>query len=244
MEQPSMTQKTIKTTNLSAILTATVAILLLALLVALSYKPLYNHFAGPFEISAEELFLYQGPNDTLRTHVTIRPDVALDTNFYYYEKQEGGSEKVIHSYYVLLFDEHLLLAKYPGTGKGDIFNPEPVTGKIVNLTDKENTEVLQTLKTEFPNLKDAFLPYVLDTTVNNSPVWFMIIGIAVVAGFAIWSVFNLIRRSCNSRQITPDVDNQMTGLVAADIESLGETDFAEPDFEQAQEKEQTNDATV
>ena len=195
MEQSSMTQKATKNTNLSAILTATVTLLLLALLVAVSFKPLYNHFKGPFEVPADDLFSYQGPDDTLRTFVTIHPNVALDTNFYYYEKQEDGSEKVIHSYYALLFDDRLLLAKYPGSGKGDIFTPAPVTGNIVNLTDVENTEVLQSLKAEFPNLKDAFLPYLLDTTVNNGPIWFMIVGIAVLAGLAIWSVVSLIRRT-------------------------------------------------
>ncbi len=236
MEQSYMTQKATRNSNLSAILTAAIAVLLLALLVTVSIKPLYNHFAGPFEVSAEALFSYQGPDGTLRTYVTIHPNVALDTNFYYYEKQEDGSEKVIHSYYALLFDDRLLLAKYPGSGKGDIFTPEPITGNIVNLTDAENAEVLQSLKADYPNLKDAFLPYLLDTTVKSSPVWLLIAGIAILTGFAIWSVVNLVRcsRVSSSLPIVHDLPSDgenllvKNGQVPAEMGDLIENDHPNP----------------
>ena len=194
--QPSSTiRKAMKSTNLSVIITTSVAILLLALLTIFGIKPLYNHFAGPFDVTAEELISYQGPQDTLHTNVIAHPSVALDTQFYYYEAQEDGSEKILHSYYALLFDDRLLLAKYPGNNRGDILDPEPVSGKIVSLTETEKTEILQTLISEFPNLQDAFLPYMLDTTPNNTPVWSMIIGIAVLAALSIWSLITLIRRT-------------------------------------------------
>jgi hypothetical protein len=194
--QPSSTiRKAMKSTNLSVIITTSVAILLLALLTIFGIKPLYNHFAGPFDVTAEELISYQGPQDTLHTNVIAHPSVALDTQFYYYEAQEDGSEKILHSYYALLIDDRLLLAKYPGNNRGDILDPEPVSGKIVSLTETEKTEILQTLISEFPNLQDAFLPYMLDTTPNNTPVWSMIIGIAVLAALSIWSLITLIRRT-------------------------------------------------
>ena len=198
MEQPSTAQQSAKSTNCTAVITAAIAILLFVLMVATSIKPLYNYFGGPFDVTAEELISYQEPSDTFRTTVRTHPNVALDTNFYYFEKQEDGSEKIIHSYYALLFEDHLLLAKYPGPGKGDNLQPGPVTGKIVKLTDEENTQVLQALKEEFPNLKDAFLPYLLDTTGNDRSIWLSIIGIAILAVFAIFSLVNLIRRSGDS----------------------------------------------
>ena len=206
MEQNSTIQKLIKSTKLTAIITAAVAILLLALLVAFNIKPLYNHFAGPFEVSSGELISYQGPKDTFRTYVTTQPNVALDTNFYYYEKQEGGSEKVIHSYYALMFDDRLLLAKFPGAARGDILQPEPVTGRIVRLSDQENTQVLQALMEEFPNLEEAFLPYILDTTANNGSVWLSIFGIAILLGLSIWSLVNLIRRSGNPSKLPIEIE--------------------------------------
>ena len=125
------------------------------------------------------------------------PDIALDTGFYFFEKQEDGSEKIIHSYYALLFDEHLLLAKYQGAGKGDLLEPEPITGRIVKLTEEEQTTVLQTLIVDYPNLTDAFLPYLLDTTASSGSVWLTIIGIAVLAALSIWSLIRVVRRSVN-----------------------------------------------
>jgi len=198
MEQNSTIQKAIKSTNLTALIIAAVAILLLALLVAFRIKPLYNRFVGPFEVISEELISYQGPQDTFRTYVTGQPSVALDTNFYLYEKQEDGSNKVIHSYYALMFDDRLLLAKFPGAARGDILQPEPVTGKIVTLSDQENAQVLQALMEEFPNLEEVFLPYILDTTANDGSVWLAIIGIVILLGLTIWSLINLIRRSGDS----------------------------------------------
>jgi len=198
MEQNSTIQKLIKSTKLTAIITAAVAILLLALLVAFNIKPLYNHFAGPFEVSSEELISYQGPQDTFRTYVTTYPDVALDTGYFYKTVLDNGTEFVGHSYYALLIDDRLLMAKYPGSGRGDILQPGAVTGKIVRLTYEENREVLQALTDEFPNLEEAFLPYILDTTQNNGTVWLSIIGIAILLGLSIWSLINLIRRSGDS----------------------------------------------
>ena len=198
MEQSSTIRKAMKSANLSLIIAAAAATLLLALLVVVSIKPLYNNFAGPFEVTAEELISLQGPEDTIRTYVTTHPEIALDTNFYYFEEQEGGGEKIIHSYYALLFDENLLLAKYPGAGKGDIVDPEPVTGRIVRLTDTENIEVLQALITEFPNLKDTFLPYMLDTTANTGTVWLSIVGMAILSIISIWNLVSLTRRSINA----------------------------------------------
>lgn len=198
MEQSSTIRKAMKNANLTAVITAAIVFLLLALLVVFSIKPLYNHFAGPFDVTAEELISYQGPEDTLRTYVTTHPEIALDTNFYYFEEQEGGVEKIIHSYYALLFDENLLLTKYPGAGKGDLLDPEPVTGRIVRLTDSENIEVLQALITEFPNLEDTFLPYMLDTTAKTGAGWLSIAGMAILAIILIWNLVSLIRRSSDA----------------------------------------------
>ena len=237
MEQSSNVQKAAKSTNLTAVITAAIAILLFALMVAFSIKSLYNHFAGPFDVTAEELISYQGPGDTFLTSVRTHPNVALDTNFYYFEKQEDGSEKIIHSYYALLFEDRLLLAKYPGPGKGDNIQPGPVTGKIVRLTDEENTQVLQALTEEFPNLKDAFLPYLLDTTGNDEFVWLSIIGIAFLAVFAIFSLVHLIGRSGDNFQAdAPQVPTNMDSLV--------ENDYPEPSPDRAQELEQTTDTSA
>ncbi len=204
MEENSAAQKAIKSTGFNAVIFTAIAILLLILLVAFNIKPLYNHFAGPFEVTSQELISYQGPQDTFRTHVTTHPDVALDTNFYYYEKQEGGAERVIHSYYALMLDDRLLLAKLPGSSKGDLLQPEPVTGRIVDFSNEEKTKVLQALAAEFPNLSDVFLPYLLDTTANEGSVWFSIIGILILLGLSIWSVVNLLKRSSGSSDLPTD----------------------------------------
>jgi len=92
MEQPSTVKNSAKSTNLTAVITAAIAILLFALMVATSIKPLYNHFAGPFDVTAEELISYQGPGDTFRTSVTTHPNVALDTNFYYLKTRRWQRE--------------------------------------------------------------------------------------------------------------------------------------------------------
>jgi len=93
MEQPSTVKNSAKSTNLTAVITAAIAILLFALMVATSIKPLYNYFAGPFDVTAEELISYQGPGDTFRTSVTTHPNVALDTNFYYFENKKMAARK-------------------------------------------------------------------------------------------------------------------------------------------------------
>lgn len=158
MEQQSTIHKAVKTTNLGMVLPTLVAILLLLLLAVGSAKPLFNHFAGPFDITSEELVSINDPKDTFRTYVTVRPDFALDTTFYYYETQDDSSEKIIHSYYALQFGERLLLARYPGAANGDIRTPKPFTGRIVRLSDEEKTSVLQAWSPSIPLLRVYFCP--------------------------------------------------------------------------------------
>jgi len=197
MEQSSTIRKAMKSANLSLIIAAIAATLLLALTVVISVKPLYNHFAGPFDVTAEELISIQGSEDTFRTYIRVHPEIALDTGFYYYEGQENGTEKIMYSYYALLLKDNLLLTKYPGTNKGDILNPEPVTGRIARFSEAENTEVLKTLINDYPNLKDAFLPFLLDTMPGSGSAWSTIIGIAALAVISIWILIRLLRRSTN-----------------------------------------------
>jgi len=227
MEQNSTVQKAIKSSNLTALVLAAIAILLLALLVAFNIKPLYNHFTGPFEVSSEELISYQGPQDTFRTYVTTYPIMVLDTSYYLFEKLDNGTKFISHSYYALLFDDRLLLAKFPGSGRGDDLQPGPVTGKIVRLTNEEKIQVLEALKEEYPNLKEVFLPYLLDTTADYGSVWLSIVGIAILFVFSVLSLVNLIRCSVDQQQ------------VPADTENLVENDFPEQDPDQIQEQDQS-----
>jgi len=232
MEQSSTIQKAIKSTKLTALILAAITILLLAFLVAFNIKPLYNHFTGPFEVSSEELISYQGPQDTFRTYVTTYPIMALDTSYYLFEKLDNGTEFISHSYYALLFEDRLLLAKYPGSGKGDDIQPGPVTGKIVKLTNKEKIQVLEALKEEYPNLKEVFLPYLLDTTADSGSGWLSIVGIAILFALSILSLVNLIRRS--SDKLLANAEQ-----VPSDLEYLIKNDFPEPYPEQIQEQDQS-----
>lgn len=224
MEQQSTIHKAVKTTNLGMVLPTLVAILLLLLLAVGSAKPLFNHFAGPFDITSEELVSINDPKDTFRTYVTVRPDFALDTTFYYYETQDDSSEKIIHSYYALQFGERLLLARYPGAANGDIRTPKPFTGRIVRLSDEEKTSVLQALVTEYPTLEGVFLPFLLDATGSGESVLPMIVGLLVLAGFVAWNLIKLFGSVANLskhpvakslsrfgdwRQMAQEIDTQM-----------------------------------
>jgi len=197
MEQKTAIQKAIRSSNLNTVIIAAVVLVSLVILVGVSGKTLYNHFFGPFDVANEELTSIQGPGDTFRTYVTTHPEASLDTGFYYYEEKSDGSEEIQHSYHALLFGDRLLLVKYPGSVQGDTANPDPVTGKIVKLSSMEQSEVLQALTDEFPNLEEAFLPYMLDTVENNGTVVLAIIGIVILTALAVWSIINLIRRSGN-----------------------------------------------
>ena len=67
MEQQSTIHKAVKTTNLGMVLPTLVAILLLLLLAVGSAKPLFNHLAGPIDVTSEELASINDPKDTFRT---------------------------------------------------------------------------------------------------------------------------------------------------------------------------------
>ena len=197
MEQSSTIRQAMKSANLNAVIKAAIASLLLVLLVGFSVKSLYNHFAGPFEVTNKQLISFQGPQDTFHTYVTTQPRLAVNTGIYFYEVQDDNVEKILYSYYALQFDDRFLLAKYPGVSSGDIIRPKIVTGKIVRMTDKEELEVLQPLKDEDPGLDNVFLPYMLDTTGNNDSIWLSIIGIVIMFSFFIWSLVNLLQHATN-----------------------------------------------
>lgn len=195
MEQHLTIKRAIRESNLNAVISAAVVLLLLVGVLAISAKTLFNHFAGPFEVTAEALISFQQPSDTFRTYVTTHPKASLDTGRYYYVKQKDGSEVVVHSYHALVFQQRLLLVKYPGLRTGDEYDPGPITGMIAKISDQEQENVIQSLTQEYPHLDGIFLPYLLDTVVNTTPARISIGGVALLLGLLIWRLINVARRS-------------------------------------------------
>ncbi|MFZ6027498.1 MAG: DUF6709 family protein [Chloroflexota bacterium] len=125
----------------------------------LGARYLYNMLLGPFPISQVDLLARQDADDTLQYYVTVEGDDHADTGFTYVSKTDSGKETTEAYYHVLLVDENFLLIK---SKTAEVDNT--VTGALVNVPAETQTEVIDELEKEVPEIKGAFLPMMLDAT--------------------------------------------------------------------------------
>ena len=144
---------------------------LVALLLSGTYY--YNFCLGPFPITEQTLTSLRSADQVSKRFVVIHIDNAVDYEVQEVETRRNGRERVLATYYSVIFGEKLLLVKAPPDAHASEFS-----GYLENLSDyhKGQREVLAKFIAKDPGSRGAYLPVMLDAVDVRTPGW---IGLAV-----------------------------------------------------------------
>lgn len=135
---------------------------------------LYNFISGPFTVEKDQLIQAKSLGDLKQQFITVKGDEEIVDTGYQYVTGSGSDEKIESYYEALVLDDKLLLVKSGSLLEGQT----TVTGGLTELPSDVQREVIADLEREYPNLKDTFLPFMLDTGNYRLPGF---IGLAVAA---------------------------------------------------------------
>lgn len=152
-------EKTIKRLNLNTILFSLFFLLLVIGIAGLSWRYIHNFLYGPFPISRNEILSLSDPAARKEYYVTVQSDDNLYTGYDYVSTDESGKDTVEAYYHVVLLDYRLLLVK----ARTDAIS-NTIIGSLVKLTSIESEQVIPPLEAEVPEIKGAFLPFMLDAS--------------------------------------------------------------------------------
>jgi hypothetical protein len=122
----------------------------------------YNFFFGPFKVDASQVAAYQAGNLPQQYYITVTGRDVEDTGYDMYHTDSNGNKTTDASYLALLVGDRLLLVKVP---PNTIQNATTtMTGALRDLPSEEQSYIIQNLESQYPDIKGAFLPVMLDAT--------------------------------------------------------------------------------
>ncbi len=183
-------ENTIRRFNLNQLFLSLAGIAIVLIGLVLSGRYLVNMVFGPFQMDKADLLALKDAN-LLKYYVTVEGDDHATTGYSYVSTSDSGKENTEAYYNVLLVNDRLLLVK---SGVSEIQNR--MTGALVNNSTEINTKVINELEAEMPQIKGAFLPFMLDTT-NFYTAGYIglaiggVLGLVALFGFVL-SIYRLL----------------------------------------------------
>jgi hypothetical protein len=175
-------------------------LLLVALVLAiagLSNRFLYNVFAGPFEMTENEIFAVENPDAVRQYYVTIEANDVEDTGFQEVTQRvskysrEVQSESVSANYLAAIFDDRFVLVKAPPGFKGTRF-----TGALSKMVDYEQ-EFVDGMEEQSPGFRESgVMPmFVLDAERSfKTPGYFLTLALLAGLLLGLWNIVKALRR--------------------------------------------------
>lgn len=158
-------------------------------LLVISLNAYYNLFTGPYPISQEAVVNIGNLNDLKEYYVTVSGEEALDTGYEKVRRYAGFIELGRVKYTALVVGDRLLLVETGGDP-----NAREHSGALVSMPGDVNREVIANIEREVPNLKGAFLPFMLDTNDFQINTLLGLIAVLVVLGVCGWGILRAIGR--------------------------------------------------
>src|SRR5262245_9020972 len=154
----NLVHSTIRRSNRNQLILCAVGALLLVGLAAFNTRYFYNFFFGPFPADRQALLATTDAGALRQYFVKLSGDRALDSIGQEVSRSRSGSENVTATYMVISLDDRLLLVKAQDDAKITDY-----TGYLEPMPSDVSTEILGDIERDAPDVRDAFLPYLLNT---------------------------------------------------------------------------------
>ena len=172
-------------------LAVNLGLVLVPLAIGVSTARYWSNFAaGPLKIDPQALIAIQDPAKTDRYFVTVKGSKSIDTGLEQITQRKSKysgtvtSQTVSAKFVALLVDEKLLIVK----SKTDHGGNTEFTGELVPLPAQVQSQVIDDAVRQNPQLKQAFLPFMLQETDFRTPGY---IGLALGLPCVLLGLWNL-----------------------------------------------------
>ena len=147
----------IQRTNRNLFLAGTAVLTILGLHLAATWRDAYNFVFGPFPIQSSELVSISNPDAAKHYFLRVQGDKSYPTGMG--QLEEGSSNKLRTSIVALVVNKRLLLVD---TQKDN--HQLQYTGTLMAVPTEVSNGLIRKWEKERPDLKGAFLPFMLDAT--------------------------------------------------------------------------------
>src|ERR1700722_11508881 len=147
----------IRRTNRNLLILGTALLAIVATVVSCTWRETYNFVFGPFPIQATELATISNPDQPKRYYLKVQGAKSHPTGMQMVEA--GNKEKVLAVVVALEVGENFLLVKTPADNHQLEFK-----GALVAMPPEVESGAVQPIEEKYPDLKGAFLPFMLDAT--------------------------------------------------------------------------------
>jgi hypothetical protein len=152
-----------------------------------------NVMRGPVQVDDTRLASIRNPETELRNYATVQGKDAFSTGITSIQKETRNgavvSQTTTGEFMAIVVGKHLLVVK---SKAGEI--AQKYTGELVPLPDDVKKEIFSNVAD--PDLQDATLPLMLDTTTGYGDdliLGYIMIGVLVLAG--LWALIQVNRRT-------------------------------------------------
>ena len=149
--------KAIRRAGRNGVLAGLGGLVIIALIFYAEGRYFRNFFHGPYPVDQATLVSILNPDGRRDSFVTIQGDETLQTGF-----EESNTDYIITKHYpilVLKVGDHLLLVKASKDTDATRFS-----GELTSIPSDVRSDVLAVLQEKNPDLRDRFLPLMLDAT--------------------------------------------------------------------------------
>ncbi len=147
----------IRRTSRNLFLCGTVVLTILGLLLATTWRDTYNYIFGPFPVQGSELVSISNPDFPKRYFLKVEGEKSFPTAMG--ELEEGSNDKLRTAIVALAVNKRLLLVNTPRDNHQLQF-----TGTLMAVPAEVSNRVVHLWEEKRPDLKGAFLPFMLDAT--------------------------------------------------------------------------------
>jgi len=147
----------IRRTNRNLFLFGIGIVIVLGLLLGAGWRDSYNFVFGPFPVESAELVSISNPNSPKHYFLKVKGEESFATGMQ--EVDAGNHDKVRAEIVALVVNKKLLLVKTPADNQQLEF-----TGTLAAVPPEIFNGVVQRWNEKHPDLKDAYLPFMLDAT--------------------------------------------------------------------------------
>ncbi len=167
------------------------ALILVLVAISFSINQYYNLLAGPFPVDAAYIEGIQDVEHLDKFYVTVKGQQTFDTGFS--ETRTTNFVQTGKSYYkALVLEDHLLLVK---AGSAD--NQESYSGLLKTIPSDEKREVLDAIVRDLPNVKDAFLPFMMEADEFRLTSYAGLAAATIALLICLWGVLRTVARIVN-----------------------------------------------
>ena len=184
----------IKRTNRNLLITWVILLGLAVGVLALSARYLTNVFSGPSVIDRAALIKVSNPDAVANYYVTVKADRNVDSGFTQVTTTRSRSGSVTNTrtsgyYRVLLLGDKALLVKMSTAMSGTT-----VTGAMAGIPSDIKRDIIDDIVKDVPDMKDSFLPYMLDATEFNGGAFAIIPLLLILTGLGVFALLQWLRR--------------------------------------------------